>query len=159
MNRAAFSLPSPARTRVANRCSAALIVDRHQCVGFIDFVDMKCMKVLFVINDPPYGTERVYNALRLAHALVKKDPAAQIMVFLLADAVVAGKAQQKTPEGYYNIERMLKRVIGSKGSVLLCGTCMDARGMNETELLEGAQRSTMDALANATAEADKALVF
>jgi len=24
------------------------------------------MKTLFIINDPPYGTERVYNALRLA---------------------------------------------------------------------------------------------
>ena len=120
---------------------------------------MNSMKVLFIINDPPYGTERVYNALRLAHSLVKKDPATQITVFLMADAVVAGKAQQKTPEGYYNIERMLKRVISSKGSVLLCGTCMDARGMNETELLEGAQRSTMDALAAATVEADKVLVF
>ena len=54
---------------------------------------------------------------------------------------------------------MLKRVIGSKGSVLLCGTYMDARGMNDAELLEGAQRSTMDALANVTAEADKVLVF
>jgi uncharacterized protein involved in oxidation of intracellular sulfur len=125
----------------------------------VAFIDMSSMRVLFIINDPPYGTERVYNALRLAHALVKKDPAAQMTIFLMGDAVVAGKAQQKTPEGYYNIERMLKRVISSKGSVLLCGTCMDARGMSEAELLEGAQRSTMDALANATAEADKVLVF
>jgi uncharacterized protein involved in oxidation of intracellular sulfur len=125
----------------------------------VAFIEMNVMKVLFIINDPPYGTERVYNALRLAHALVKRDPAAQITVFLMADAVMAGKAQQKTPEGYYNIERMLKRVISSKGSVLLCGTCMDARGISEAELLEGAERSTMDALANATAEADKVLVF
>ncbi len=122
-------------------------------------IHMIGMKVLFIVNDPPYGTERVYNALRLAHAIVKKDPAAQITVFLMADAVIAGKAQQKTPEGYYNIERMLKRVISSNGSVLLCGTCMDARGMTEAELVEGAQRSTMDALANATVEADKVLVF
>ena len=125
----------------------------------VAFMHMNSMRVLFIINDPPYGTERVYNALRLAHALVKKDPAAQITVFLMADAVIAGKAQQKIPEGYYNIERMLKRVISSKGSVLLCGTCMDARGMSDAELLEGAQRSTMDALANATVEADKVLVF
>jgi len=125
----------------------------------VAFIEMNVMRVLFIINDPPYGTERVYNALRLAHALVKRDPAAQITVFLMADAVMAGKAQQKTPEGYYNIERMLKRVISSKGFVLLCGTCMDARGISEAELLEGAERSTMDALANATAEADKVLVF
>jgi uncharacterized protein involved in oxidation of intracellular sulfur len=117
------------------------------------------MKTLVLINDPPYGTERVYNALRLAHALLKRDPATQLTVFLMADAVLAAKAQQKTPDGYYNIERMLKRVLGSKGSVLLCGTCMDARGLGDGELLEGARRSTMDELANATAEADKVLIF
>ena len=120
---------------------------------------MISMRILFIINDPPYGTERVYNALRLAHALVKKDPATQITVFLMADAVIAGKAQQKTPEGYYNIERMLKRVLSSKGSVLLCGTCMDARGIGDAEIIEGTRRSTMDELANATIESDKALVF
>jgi uncharacterized protein involved in oxidation of intracellular sulfur len=116
------------------------------------------MRVLFIINDPPYGSERVYNALRLAQALVK-SAAAQVTIFLLADAVIAGKARQKTPQGYYSIERMLTRVIAAKGSVLLCGTCMDARGMSDAELLEGAQRSTMDALASATAEADKVLIF
>ena len=82
------------------------------------------MKSLFIINDPPYGTERAYNALRLAHALAKKDSAAKITVFLMADAVVAAKGGQKTPEGFYNIERMLKRVLAAKGRVLLCGSWM-----------------------------------
>jgi len=117
------------------------------------------MKSLFIVNDPPYGTERVYNALRLAHALLKREPSSQVTVFLMADAVLAAKAQQKTPEGYYNLERMLKRVLGSNGAVLLCGTCMDARGMSTIELIDGACRSTMDELANATADADKVLVF
>jgi uncharacterized protein involved in oxidation of intracellular sulfur len=117
------------------------------------------MNILFVVNDPPYGTERVYNALRLAHALLKREPSTQAIVFLMADAVLAGKAQQKTPEGYYNIERMLKRVLSGNGVVLLCGTCMDARGISNAELMHGARRSTMDELANATAEADKVLVF
>jgi uncharacterized protein involved in oxidation of intracellular sulfur len=113
------------------------------------------MKSLFIVNDPPYGTKRVYNALRLAHALLKT----QVTVFLMADAVLAAKAQQKTPDGYYNVERMLKRVLGSKGAVLLCGTCMDARGIGDTELIDGARRSTMDELASATVEADRVLVF
>jgi uncharacterized protein involved in oxidation of intracellular sulfur len=117
------------------------------------------MKSLFIVNDPPYGTERVYNALRLALALLKRDPATQVTVFLLADAVLAAKAQQKTPDGYYNIERMLKRVLAGNGSVLLCGMCMDARGISEGELTDGVRRSTIDELANATAEADKVLVF
>jgi len=117
------------------------------------------MRALFIINDPPYGTERVYNALRLAHALRNADPEAGVTVFLMADAVLAAKARQKTPDGYYNIERMLKRVISADGQLLLCGTCMDARGLAEAELMEGARRGTMEVLARETLAADKVLVF
>lgn len=117
------------------------------------------MKTLIIVNGPPYGDERLYNALRLTQALNKKVGDARVTIFLLADAVLAGKAQQKTPEGYYNIEKMLGRIINAHGTVLLCGTCMDARGLNEAELIAGARRSTMDELAEATLEADKVLVF
>jgi uncharacterized protein involved in oxidation of intracellular sulfur len=117
------------------------------------------MNTLFILNDPPHGTERCYNALRLAHALVKKGSPTEVAVFLMADAVIAAKAGQKTPEGYYNVERMLKRVLSANGKVLLCGTCMDARGLDDAALMYGARRSTMDALAIATADADKVLVF
>ena len=117
------------------------------------------MKALFVLNDPPYGTERCYNGLRLAHALLKNDPAAEITVFLMADAVSAARRGQKAPDGYYNVERMLKRVVSAKGQLLLCGTCMEARGMTTEDLMEGARRSTMDELADATVTADKVLVF
>lgn len=116
------------------------------------------MKSLFIINDPPYGTERAYNALRLAHALAKKGSAADITVFLMADAVLAAKGGQRTPEGFHNIERLLKRVLAANGRVL-CGACMDARGIGEAELMDGARRSTMDELAAATIEADKVLMF
>jgi uncharacterized protein involved in oxidation of intracellular sulfur len=114
------------------------------------------MKILFILNDPPYGTERSYNALRLAHALMKSD--AEVTVFLMADAVGVARRDQKTPEGYYNMERMIKRVA-HKGTVLMCGMCMDARGLSEEDIIEGAQRSTMDELAAATTAADKVLVF
>lgn len=117
------------------------------------------MHTLIILNDPPYGTERCYNGLRLAHALLKADAANAVTVFLMADAVLAAKAGQKTPDGYYNIERMLKRVIAGKGDVLLCGACMDARGLSELEMMQGARRSAMDELAAATIAADKVLVF
>ena len=117
------------------------------------------MKVLFILNDPPYGTERVYNALRLAHALLKKEPQSEVTIFLMADAVAAARADQMTPEGHYNIERMLKRVLAGNGKVLLCGTCMDARGLDDAALLAGARRSTMDELATKTIEADKILIW
>lgn len=114
------------------------------------------MKVLIIINDPPYGTERLYNGLRLTHALLKAE--CDVTIFLMGDAVSGAKTGQKTPDGFYNLERMVKRAA-QKGKVLLCGTCMDARGLTEEETVERAERSTMDELAEITVAADKVLVF
>ena len=116
------------------------------------------MKIHFILNDPPYGTERYFNALRLALALQKADPAPEVSVFLMADAVGCAKAGQTTPDGYYNLESMIKGVA-SKARVLLCGTCLDARGISDGELVKGTQRSTMPELAQLTLEADKVLIF
>jgi uncharacterized protein involved in oxidation of intracellular sulfur len=79
-------------------------------------------------------------------------------VFLMADSVFCAKAGQSTPDGYYNLGRMLKP-IARHGKVLLCGTCMDARGLSSEELVEGAQRSSMLELTQYTIDADKVLVF
>ena len=117
------------------------------------------MNTLFILNHPPYGSERSYNALRLAVTLAKQLQDSPITIFLMADAVSCAKKGQKTPDGYYNVERMLKRFTSGNYRILLCGTCMDARGLTEAELMEGERRSTMDALAQATAAADKVLVF
>lgn len=117
------------------------------------------MKILVIVNDAPYGTEHLYNALRLGHAMQKREDVSDVTVFLMADAVTGARAGQKTPDGFYNIERMLKRLTIGKGHVLLCGTCMDARGLTDEDIMQGAARSTMDALAEATAAADKVLVF
>lgn len=116
------------------------------------------MKSLIIINDAPYGTERCFNALRVAHALLKQE-LPQIDLFLMADAVTAARHGQKPPEGYYNIELMLKRVIRSDGRVMLCGTCMDARGLGSEEMVDGATISNMTELADAIAAADRVLVF
>ncbi|HEX5636862.1 MAG TPA: DsrE family protein [Gammaproteobacteria bacterium] len=113
--------------------------------------------VLFILNDAPYGNERTYNALRLAGALAAKE-AVKVRLFLMADAVTSAKRGQKVPQGYYSIELMLGKVI-RKGEVALCGTCMDARGMSDAEMVEGATHSTLAQLASWTLEADKVLVF
>jgi uncharacterized protein involved in oxidation of intracellular sulfur len=117
------------------------------------------VQILIVFNDPPYGSERVYNGLRLAHALVRKNPETKIKVFLMADAVLAARSRQQTPEGFYNIELMLRRVVSAGGTVLLCGSCMDSRGLPESGMIKGAVRSTMDALAEATLAATQVLTF
>ena len=116
------------------------------------------MKYLFILNDPPYGTERSYNALRLAIALSKVD-GEQVRVFLMGDAAACAAAGQKVPQGYYNLGDMLGGVIRRKGEISVCGTCMDARGMAEERLIDGARRGTMDILTEWTVWADKVLVF
>jgi uncharacterized protein involved in oxidation of intracellular sulfur len=112
---------------------------------------------LFILNDAPYGNERAYNALRLASVLAGKE-GQTVRMFLLADAVGCAKSGQKVPEGYYSVQLMLDKVL-RKGEVGLCGTCMDARGLRDDELIEGARRSTLAQLADWTTEADKVLVF
>jgi len=116
------------------------------------------MKVLFILNDPPYGTERSYNGLRVAGNMITKHEATEVDVFLMGDAVACAKAGQTTPNGYYNLERMLKPIL-RRGRVLLCGTCMDARGIKETEIAEGTRRSSLDELTQLTVDADKVIVF
>ena len=113
-------------------------------------------KVLVILNEPPYGTERSYNGLRLAKALAAKE--AEVTVFLLADSVHCARHGQKVPQGFYNIELMLNSVA-RKGQVLMCGTCMDARGISNDDIIDGANRSTMAELAEHTIQADKVLVF
>lgn len=70
---------------------------------------------LFIINNGPYGDERPYNALRLAMNLAKREET-RVNVFMLGDGVACARKGQKTPEGYYNIERMLK-FIATRGKV------------------------------------------
>ena len=113
------------------------------------------MQTLFILNDAPYGTERSYNGLRLAKAVAKRE-GESVRVFLMGDAVACAKAGQKVPAGYYNAADMVRMVGGEVG---LCGTCLDARGIAESEIVEGARRSTLLELAVWTAEADKVLVF
>lgn len=115
-------------------------------------------RTLFILNDPPYGTERSYNALRLAGSLVKHE-GEEIRVFLMGDAASCAKAGQQTPNGYYNLERMLRAVTNRQGEIGVCGTCMDARGIAPDELAGGTRRSTLDELTEWTRWADRVLVF
>ncbi len=115
-------------------------------------------KTLFILNDAPYGTERDYNALRLAESLAKRD-GEEVKIFLIGDAASGAKANQKVPQGYYNVEVMLHGAAKHGAELGVCGTCLDARGIAEGELTECTKRSTLDQLTTWTQWADKMLVF
>ena len=113
--------------------------------------------MLVIVNDQPYGSERPYNALRLAGALAKREDV-ELRVFLLGDAVACAVAGQELPEGHYHLDRMLKPLV-RRGEVGCCGTCLDARGLSEELLVGGARRSSLEELADWALWADRTLVF
>ena len=117
------------------------------------------MNILILINDAPYGSEEAYNAFRIAMAMQKDHSNVQGNIFLMADAVGCGIPRQSTPQGYYNIERMIKAVVQKGGKSKTCGTSADARGIKELELVEGVEISNMKELAQWTVDADKVFTF
>jgi len=116
------------------------------------------MKYLLILNDPAYGTERSYNGLRLATGLTATD-SNHVRVFLIGDAVTCAVAGQTTPNGYYNLERMIGSITGKGAEVGCCGSCLDARGLKEELLGRGARRSSLEELTQWTEWADKVITF
>jgi uncharacterized protein involved in oxidation of intracellular sulfur len=116
-------------------------------------------KILILINDAPYGTEKAYNGLRLAIQLGKDHPDTDVRVFLMADAASCAIAGQNTPNGYYNVERMLKLVLSKGGKVKICGGCAEARGLKNIPLIDGAELSSMAEFTQWVIESDKVISF
>ncbi|MDP9195614.1 MAG: DsrE family protein [Pseudomonadota bacterium] len=111
------------------------------------------MKTLLIINDPPDDTEKCFNALRLGQAM-QKTAGVELTVFLMGDAVLAAR-QSTSPS---KIADLLNQIMGAKGNILLCGSCLDKHTMTEGDIIAG-RRSTMPELAEATIKADKVLIF
>jgi len=111
-----------------------------------------------IVNGPAYGSDETFNALRLALALARRDEV-EPRVFLMGDAVTCAVAGQRTPDGYYALDRMLKSFARHGGHIACCGTCLDARGLTKEHLIDEAPRSNMEELADWTVEADKVLTF
>ncbi len=115
--------------------------------------------ILIIIQGAPYGSERTYNGLRTALALLRNKKNAQINVFLFADAVAAVLPDQNTTPGFYNIERMIKYIINKGGQVSYCRECAAFRGLENLNLMEGSRAGDMDMLAEWIGEADQVLTF
>ena len=115
------------------------------------------MEITIIANDPPYGTEKTYNAFRVAMYLSKRE-GVRVNLFLMADSVMSALPNQKTPNGYYNLEKMLI-VIARKANVKACGSCMDARGIQNLNLVNGVERSNMDELTDWIIRSDKVITY
>ncbi|MFC1237182.1 DsrE/DsrF/TusD sulfur relay family protein [Vibrio sp. F74] len=115
--------------------------------------------VLIIVNDAPYGSEKLFNALRLAIQLNEQEgKPVKVSLFLLSDAVTAILPKQSPNEGY-NIQQMLEIVIAQNNQVKFCGSCVQARGLSGLDVIEGCESATMDDLAQWVIMADKTISF
>jgi len=117
------------------------------------------MLLTIIVNDSPYGIEKPWNALRLASTSLSDEIGMDVNIFLMGDSVVSAKKGQETPEGYYNMEKMLGSLIGRGIEVRVCGACINARGLKEDELVDGVLRGSMKILANWIKKSDKVVSF
>ncbi|MGI2261132.1 DsrE/DsrF/TusD sulfur relay family protein [Shewanella sp. GXUN23E] len=114
--------------------------------------------ILTVLHDSPYGSEKTYNALRIALALQEHaDTPIRQRLFLMSDAVVAALSGQHTPDLSYHIGQMLEILMAQGVEVHLCKTCCQMRGVDESRLIEGAQISTLVELSRFTLGSDKVI--
>ncbi|TIC83416.1 DsrE/DsrF/TusD sulfur relay family protein [Crenobacter intestini] len=114
--------------------------------------------ILFIVNAPPYGSERVLSALRLATQLAAEEFPPVLRVFLLSDAVGCALSGQQAAAGV-PLGQMLAELIDAGVKVYACRTCLDARGLSADRLLAGVEVGTMPILARLTLDADKVLSF
>lgn len=111
-----------------------------------------------ILQSPPYGDEKIWNALRIAKALITATVGMKVNIFLLGDGVTAAKKGQKPPEGFYNLEKMLSELIEHGVEVVACRTCISARGLTKEELVEGTRvGTTVGDLARWVQESQKVL--
>lgn len=114
-------------------------------------------KIVIITNGAAYGSESLFNSLRLAIALREQGPLA-LKLFLMSDAVTAGLKGQKPAEGY-NIQQMLEILTAQNVPIKLCKTCADGRGISSLPLADGVEIGTLIELAQWTLAADKVLTF
>ena len=112
----------------------------------------------FILNDPPYGTERRYSALGRAGSLSKRE-GEEVKVFLIGDAASCARKDQTVPQGYHNADVMLRNVARHVGEIGVCATCMDATGIADADLTDTTRRSSLEALTNYVQRADRTFVF
>lgn len=116
--------------------------------------------ILFIFNNQPYdGSDKVYNALRLAKSLHKEGK--KVKIFLMSDAVDMAREIAKKPDFYdYDLVNMLKELFEDGVALGVCGTCLTRCGIYKNQpYFSDSINGTMDMLAKWSIEADKILTF
>jgi uncharacterized protein involved in oxidation of intracellular sulfur len=115
------------------------------------------MSWTIIVNDPPYGNEKLWNAFRLASTA--RSEGVDVRLFLMGDSVASAKTGQRTPDGFYNMEKMLGAMLNKGVEIKACGTCINARGLDIPEFVEGVERGSMKTLVKWIRNSDQVITF
>ncbi|CAD6364217.1 DsrE/DsrF/TusD sulfur relay family protein [Shewanella putrefaciens] len=115
-------------------------------------------QILIVAHASPYGTEKLFNTLRIAMALQdQEEQLIGLKIFLMSDAIFGALKNQTTPDLSYNLQQMFEILSAQQVPILLCKTCAQARGVNAEMIIEGADIGTLQDLTRWTLAADKVI--
>ena len=87
-----------------------------------------------------------------------KREGTHVRMFLMGDGVQCAVGKQSTPNGYYNIEWMLKSIL-TRADVATLGSCTQARGLGPDLYVESITPGSMDLLGDWSVDADHILIF
>lgn len=117
-------------------------------------------KILMIIHAPPYGSERVLSALRLATALLgQEDERVDLAIYMMSDAVTVGLPNQPVAAAGGGLQQMIETLLEHGAAIRLCRTCAVARGLAELPLIAGVAIGTLAEMAAAAIDADKVITF
>ena len=92
---------------------------------------------LVIITEPPYGSQKTYNGLRFGNGLLQAGN--KVTVWLMQDAVFTAKKGQQPQlvfgQTWVSYQKFVEDVVKAGGEVVVCGSCAQARGLTEGELL------------------------
>ncbi|NAW69516.1 hypothetical protein CAG54_11790 [Vibrio sp. V27_P1S3P104] len=121
---------------------------------------MQSQNIVMTLSGSPYGSEALFNALRLAMTLKEQDDqSVNLKLFLMSDSVFGALKGQSTPDFSFNIGQMLEVLLAQNVSVRLCKTCIAARGVSTQQLIDDVAIGTMADLSEWVLWADKVITM
>ncbi len=114
--------------------------------------------VTIVIQNAPYKSDnKAWHALRFAGAALVEDMT--VRLHLLDNGVEVGQKNQQVPEGFVNLEELLKELMEYGIEVRACGTALDHCAIDEDAMIDGVERGSMKALAAWVKTSDNVMTF
>ncbi len=110
-----------------------------------------------IIFEAPYAKERALSALRFAWTADLEGH--NIRIWLFENGVYLAKKGQKPAQGLTNYGQMLQDMIASGVEVKACVVCAEARGLTQTDFLDGVKIATVHELVDWTITSDKVITF